>query len=72
MTAKELLDRTAEIKNSGSMGSSYFRDKATVGGAFVGGAIGAYYGYSKHHNMLVTGLFGVVIGGLVSRLFMPA
>ena len=72
MTAKDFLDRAAEIKDSGHIGSSFYRDKATVGGACIGLALGAYYGYTRKQNMLVTSIFGLVAGGLVSRVVMPA
>jgi hypothetical protein len=37
----------------------------------IGAAGGAYFGYAKKQNMLVTALLGAVVGMIVAGAFLP-
>ena len=72
MTAKDFLDKASVIKRGGSGGINFYRDRATLSGAFIGTAAGAYVGYSRKMNMLATSIFGGVLGAIGARLLLPA
>ncbi len=69
-TAKEMLDKVEAIKDQ-KPDISGIHNKAMLNGALIGFGAGAYFGYAKKKNMLVTALIGGVAGIIISRVFMP-
>lgn len=68
-TGKQILDRVNTITGQGSDDdTSVQRNRSAVACGVTGLLFGLYYGYSKQHNMIITGLIGGGAGVLVSRM----
>lgn len=70
-TADKLSQRSSAIAGKEGYDTKTVRNRATIAGAAIGGMFGVYYGYTKKKNMLATGLAGLVMGAILSRLLMP-
>lgn len=72
ITGKEILDKSAAIKNGTSYDTSSAKMKAAVSGGFIGLASGFYYAYSRREsNWLVAGILGAIGGALIARVLIP-
>lgn len=71
MDGKSILDKVSSIKGQNPDDPNYQKRSATISGSIIGLAGGAYYGFAKKKNLLVTSLIGAVAGGIIARLFMP-
>lgn len=71
MTGKELLDKVYQVKGNPQKNIFEEKNKATIAGGVTGCLLGVYYGFSKKHNLLVTGAIGAIVGAVAVRLLMP-
>jgi hypothetical protein len=68
---QELLDRAGAIKGDRYLDITYQQHKAVITGGLIGMAGGAYIGYVRKTNMLVTSLLGAVAGMIIAGVFLP-
>lgn len=71
MTGKDILNKVSSIKGQNPDDPNYQRRSATISGSVIGLAGGAYYGFAKKKNLLVSAIIGAMAGGIVARIFMP-
>lgn len=70
-TAEQMLQKVEALKNKNGVDWGSEKNQATVTGAIIGFSGGAFFGYARRHNILVTGLVGALAGAIVSRVFTP-
>lgn len=70
-TGKELLEKLQAIKTGTNKEIAKEQNKATIAGAAMGAMMGVYYGTSRKKNILVTTIFGAIVGAITVRLVMP-
>lgn len=70
-TSEQMLQRVDALKNKGGVDLGSEKNQATLNGAIIGFAGGAFFGYARKHNILVMGLVGALAGAIVSRIFTP-
>lgn len=69
-TADEIMDDVKKIKGEGSLDNQVLlARRAVIAGAITGLVFGIYYGSSKGHNPVWTGIAGSIVGGLITRVF---
>lgn len=70
-TGKELLDKLQSIKTGTGKEIAKEQNKATLAGAAMGAMMGVYWGTSRKKNILITTIFGAIVGAVTVRLVMP-
>lgn len=70
-TGKELLDKLQSIKTGTNKEIAQEKNKATLAGAAMGAMMGVYFGTSRKKNLLVTTIFGALLGAITVRVVMP-
>lgn len=71
MKGQEILDRAASVKENGGIDITAQKNRNLLTGGLIGAGAGAYFGYAKKQNLLVTSMFGAVIGMIITGAFMP-
>ena len=69
-TAKELLDKVAQLKSTSDT-FEMKRTKGTISGAFLGMAGGLLVGYTRNYNLLTCAFIGALLGGVAAQVILP-
>lgn len=68
---QRLLDKACAIRGDDSFDITYQKNRAVLMGGLIGAGAGAYVGYAKKTNLLVTGLLGAVGGMIIAGALLP-
>jgi hypothetical protein len=71
-TAKEMLSRVKDLKNSRNADVLKDPGRATVAAASTGAIVGLFIGLRRRENIMLFVLAGAAIGGLAARIFVKA
>lgn len=71
MDGQALLDRASAIREDKFYDTTYQQHRMVLTGAFIGAAGGAYFGYARKMNLLVTTLLGAVGGAIIAGALLP-
>lgn len=65
-----ILNKIRQAKGQDANETIKEKSKGTLTGALIGGGVGLLYAFKSKKNYLVFGVVGVLIGGLVSNIFL--
>jgi hypothetical protein len=71
MYAKKFLKAVGDVKNADTNTTLTEATKGTMVGAAIGTGIGLFIGFSRKKSLLMSGFVGAIIGGAISRVFLP-
>ena len=71
MYAKKFLKAVGDVKEADTSKTLTEATKGTMVGAAIGTGIGLFIGFSRKKSLLMSGFIGAIIGGAISRAFLP-
>jgi hypothetical protein len=71
MYAKKFLKAVGDVKEADTSKTLTDATKGTMVGAAIGTGIGLFIGFSRKKSLLMSGFIGAIIGGAISRAFLP-